>query len=137
MALSVVCAAVEARLAAHWTRCPVRGLNARDAEPPADNSPFIEVQYPVSTSEQISTGAPGANVWRDEGAFRILLTVESGAGVKQALAWIDELAALFRGKVFDGVRTFAPSQPVLDDRNRAGGWFTLSFAVAYEHDFLA
>jgi len=137
MALSAVSAAIEARLADNWTRCPVRGLNALDAEPPADNSAFIEVQYPVATSDQISMGAPGANVWRDEGAFRILLTIESGSGVTQALAWVDELAALFRGKVFDGVRTFAPTQPVLDDRNDAGGWFTLSFAVPYEHDIIA
>ncbi|WP_342152320.1 phage tail terminator-like protein [Methylorubrum sp. SB2] len=141
MALSAVSAAVEGRLKA-WSgaqpgRPPVRGLNTQDAETPADNSAYLEVHYPVSTSEQISMGAPGANVWRDEGAFRVLLNVESGSGVVGALALVDEIAALFRGKNFDGVRCFAPSQPVIDDRNDAGGWFTLSFAVPYEHDIIA
>lgn len=136
MALSAVTAAVKARLDANWTRCPVRGLNARDGDTPADNGAFLVVQYPVASADQISIGAPGANVWRDEGVIRFVLSVETGSGTETALAWVDEIAALFRGKVFDGVRTFAPSPPAIDDQSDAGGWVILSFAVPYQHDIL-
>ncbi len=134
MSLLAVSTAVEARLAAHWTRCPVRTLNSTEGDTPADNSAFLVVQYPVGSAAQISTGAPGANVFRDEGAIRFVLNVETGEGTLRALTWIDELASLFRGKLFDGVRTDAPSPPVIDDRNDAGGWFSLSFSVPYQHD---
>lgn len=136
MALSAVSAAVEARLAAHWDRCPVRGPNAADGDTPLEERPFIEVQYPVSNASQITFGTPGANVFRDEGAIRLVLNVVRGKGVGEGLLWIDQLAALFRGKTFDGVQTFAPSQPAIDDRNDNGRYFLLSFSVPYQHDTL-
>ncbi|KQT13992.1 hypothetical protein ASG40_19385 [Methylobacterium sp. Leaf399] len=136
MALSAVSAAVEARLAGGWDKCPIRTLNDLAGDTPLDDEPFIELQFPVSQSEQISTGSPGTNVYRDEGVIRFVLNEVRGQGMVRALAWVDELAALFRGKYFDGVRSYAPSQPVLDDRNDDGRYFRLSFAVPYEHDTL-
>lgn len=137
MSLAAISAAVAARLTAQWSRCPVRGLNERDGDTPADNSPHLKVQYPVSRREQISMGAPGANVWRTEGAIRFVLNIRSGDGIDQGLAWIEELSGLFQGVVFGGVRTFAPSLPVIDDGNDDGLWFTLSFAVPFEFDDFA
>ena len=137
MSLAAISAAVEARLAEHWRRCPIRGLNEASGNTPLDSKPYLEIQFPVSTSEQISTGTPGRNVWRTEGAIRFVLNIRRGKGVKEGAAWVDELAALFRGKVFDGVRTFAPSMPILDDRNDDGLWFALSFAVPFEFDLFA
>lgn len=135
MALSAVSAAVEARLAS-WTHTPVRGLNDLSGDTPTGSGPFLVVQYPVSQSEQLTFGAPGANVWRDAGAIRFVLNVRRGKGLQEAFAWIDELAALFRGKTFDGVRTYAPSQPVIDDRNEDGPYFALSFSVPFDHDVI-
>lgn len=137
MALSAVAAAFAARLQANWTRCPVRELGSLDGDTPDDAGTFIVMQFPVSNSEQISFGSPGSNVYRDEGAFRLVLVCERAPGfLPVALQWIDELAALFRGKTFDGVRTYAPSQPVIDDRNEDGPYYRLSFSVPYEHDTL-
>ena len=136
MALSAVSAAVEARLAANWTRTPVRGLNESSGDTPTGSGPFLVVQYPVAQAEQITFGTPGSNVYRDSGAIRFVLNVRRGKGVIEPLTWIDELAALFRGKTFGGVRTYAPSQPVIDDRNEDGPYFALSFSVPFDHDVI-
>jgi hypothetical protein len=136
MASKAVVDAVEARLAANWTRCPVKGLNL-DAETPADGSPFLVVQYPVANSEQASIGAPGANLWRESGAFRLVLSMKSGSGLADGLAWAGELAALFRGKQFGGISTYAPSPPANDDRNAGGGnYCNFSLSVPYEYDLI-
>ena len=136
MGLAAVHAAVSARLEVGWHRCPVVPLNAAQSETPANGSAFLAVQYPVLRQDQISTGAPGSNVFRTEGVLRLVLNVESGAGLNDALAWSDELVALFRAKQFDGVRTFAPSPPAIDDRNRSGNYFTCAVAVPFEFDEL-
>lgn len=136
MGLSAILAAVSDRLAAEWTRCPVREPNAKNRNTPEADEPFVEVQYPVMISAGISIGEPGSNLYRDEGAIRLVLNVVRGKGIVEAAVWIDELRDLFRGKIFDGVRTFAPSPPVIDDRNDDGRYYLLSFAVPFEHDYL-
>ena len=135
MALKLVVDAVEARLAAGWSRCPVVSVNL-NKKPPPDGSAHLVVQYPAASSRPISIGAPGANIYREEGAFRILVNMPKGDGQEQGLQWADELAALFRGRRFGGVETFAPSSPALDDRNDAGNFFQLSIAVPYEADVI-
>ncbi|WCS27790.1 phage tail terminator-like protein [Methylobacterium sp. NMS14P] len=135
MGLSVVAKAVEDLLAASWDKCEVRGLNG-DTGTPIGGDAFLVVQYPVVRSERISFGSPGNNIYRDEGAFRLVLNIRRGDGIAEGLKWIDELSALFRGKTFDGVRTFAPSPSVIDDRNDEDGYFLLTTAVPFEHDYL-
>ncbi len=56
------------------------------------------------------------------------------SGTAEGLTWADELAALFRGKEFGGVQTFAPSSPVQDPNNDAGNYYVLSFAIPYQAD---
>lgn len=136
MALSAVSAAVKARLLASplASDVEVRDINDGKGETPPSGTPFLVIQYPVATSRQLTFGAPGSNIWRDEGAVRFVLNIEAGAGIESWLAWIDDLAALFRGKTFAGVRTYAPTSPVIDDRNDEAGWYKLSFSVPYDHD---
>lgn len=133
MARKAVIDAVEARLAALWS-----GPSLRDpillSEPPADKSAFLVVQYPVANERQASLGAPGDNLFREEGVIRFVLVVPRRQVKSEGYAWADQIAALFRAKEFDGVRTFEASSPVLDDRNPDGGYFTLSVVVLYAHD---
>ncbi len=136
MARQAVVDTVESYLAANWSAVPVFGENVEGATP-TNGSPFILVQYPFMTSQQISIGAPGSNLWRDEGAFRIVIHVERGKGTKQGRQWADQLADLFRGKDLTVIQTSAPSAPVTDDRNDAGSYWKLSFAVPYRHDYYA
>lgn len=134
MARQAVVDAVEAFLEHHWDAVPVYGENEA-GETPADLSPFIVVQYPFVSSRQITVGAPGENLWRDEGAFRIVLHVERGSGVRQGRSWADELATLFRGKDLGILQTWAPTAPVTDDRNAVAGYYVLSFSCPYQHDY--
>lgn len=128
--------AVKARLDANWSALPVTFPDTAQ-ETPDDASPYVVVQFPISSSEQMSIGAPGANVWRETGAIRFVINSSRGAGLTDGLQWADDLAALFRGKIFDGVRTYAPGSPVIDDRGDMGNYQQLSFAVEYDFDLLA
>ncbi|MFG1184370.1 phage tail terminator-like protein [Xanthobacter aminoxidans] len=138
MASFAVMAAVNARLDAVWSRTLVRYPNAADAadgiQVPADKSPFLAVQYPLADEEQITVGAPGHNVFREEGVIRFVLQIPRGAGVEEYSGWLDELRAAFRGKQFGGVTTYAASPATLDDRNEDGGYWALSCAVPYKFD---
>lgn len=136
MACAAVMAAVRARLDANWTRCPVFYAN-EGMTAPADKGAFLSVQYPVATEEQKTVGAPGNNVFREAGVIRLVLSIPIGAGVDAYSVWLDELRALFRGKQFDHVTTWAPSGGVLDDRNDDGGYWMLSSAVEYYFDLHA
>lgn len=136
MAKKRVIDAVEARLGQGWQGAPVYGLNGRIGDTPKDRSPYVLVQYPYNTARQLTFGAPGANVWRDEGGIRFVIHVARGSGVAQGLAWAEEIADLFRGKEFGGVQTFAPSSPVIDDANENGNYFILSLVVPYQFDLI-
>lgn len=135
MPSKAVADAVEARLAALWTRCPVFDIN-EEPTGPEDGPPFLEVQYPVANRGQITIGAPGSNVFREEGAIRFVLRTERGQGRDAALAWADELALIFQAKQFGGVTTWAASPPTLDGRNYSDNYFTVTFAVPYYADTL-
>lgn len=135
MASTAVMAAVRARLDTHWSRCPVHYPN-ETAQTPADGSPFLAVQYPLASEEMVSIGAPGSNLYREEGGIRFLLAIPRGSGVQHWGVWIEDLRTLFRGKRFDGVVTFAAAPAVLDDRNDAGPYWSLTCAVPYQFDLL-
>lgn len=135
MPLKLVVDAVEGRLAANWKKCPVVGINLA-GNVPNGPEPFVQVSYPVANGEQLTVGAPGENVYRETGAFRLVVNARRGKGVAEGLAWADELAALFRGQEFGGIQTFAPSSPAIDDRNDEGKYFVLSIAVPYHADIL-
>jgi hypothetical protein len=125
--------AVKARLDAGWSGLPVTYPDTR-TETPENASAFLVVEFPTSSSEQLTTGAPGANFWRETGTIRFVINSERGSGIADALGWADDLAALFRGKTFDGVTTWAPSPPVIDDANDRGMYAQISTAVEYWYD---
>lgn len=137
MSLLEISTAIEDRLAALWNKCPVRGLNAPNRSTSPAGEPYLQVEYPASLTRQISIGAPGANTYRTEGGFVLVLAVERGTGLKAWLAWTRELVGLFRSQTFDGLRCFEPAEPSIDGSNASGEWFELSVAVPYEFDFLA
>jgi hypothetical protein len=141
MAQKAVMDAVAARLGNPWisgvdsASLPVFDPNTT-GQSPVDGSPFIEIQYPISNADQISIGSPGSQVFRDLGAIRFVLSIQRGSGVSQGMGWCDEIAALFRGKQFSGVNTWAPSSPVLDNSNDNGNYWIMSFAVPYYFDII-
>lgn len=136
MAKLAVVAAVEARVAT-WSSagdCPLIDENTGN-KPPKDGSPYLLLQFPFSEQERISFGAPGANVYREEGAFRLLVHVETGSGKAVGRQFAEELETLFLGKQFGGVETFAPQSASSDDDNDDGQYFIYAVAVPYRFDF--
>jgi len=126
---------VEAHLAAHWTACPVEPTNRAGRR--SGDETFLVVQYPVANSEQISVGAPGNNLWREEGAIRFMLMIPRGGGVDEGYALADQIADLFRGQQLGALETFGPSSPVADDGNEDGKFFGMAVVVPYQFDFFA
>lgn len=136
MSSASVMSAVAARLAANWTHTPVIGPNIGGTVP-ADGSAFLALTFPVSDEAMISAGSPGSNVYREDGAFRLVLSVPVGLGLDPYLAWIDELRTLFRAATFDGVLTWEAPPAAIDDEADAGGYLRLSVAIPYQFDIFA
>jgi hypothetical protein len=142
MASMLVMNAVEAQLAANWPNAPAIILPNKASLVPADGSAFLTLEYPIANEEQISVGSPGANVFRETGAFRLTLSVPIGAGRidkntgQDVVGWMDALRAAFRGQTFSGVKTWAPSSVATNDKSDDGAYYELSFAVPYYADNL-
>lgn len=133
MAGKVVVDAVTARLKANWTLCAVVDDDTT-GQGPGDGSAYVTLEFPVAVENQITIGSPGANVFRESGAFRIKLVSPTGVGLAQPTDWIDQLRAIFRGKQFSGVTTYAPSPSVIDNSNYLAGKFVISSSVPYYLD---
>lgn len=132
MASPDVIAAVRQRLDG-FTAAPLYFPN--EALP--DGQTFVAVQFPVATEEQASIGAPGSNVFREEGVIRFTIAVRAGSGTEGLGNIATALRNLFRNARFGGVRSYVPTTPVLDDRSDAAGSFKGSFVVPYDFDTFA
>lgn len=140
-----VAAAVENRLKARWSSPEAIGAR-RDAglpeapvyitndegDTPGDGSVFIQIQFPTGSSRQFDVAG---TQYIEEGTIRVIVNMPSGAGTDAAFKMADMLAAIFRGKKFGGVQTYAPSPAVVDDRNDQGMYWPLAFAVPYDFKF--
>lgn len=132
MARKAVVDAVEARLAALWTACPVIGMNTDVGEPPADASDFLAVQYPVASEERLTVNQ---GLYRETGGIRFVLYTQRGFGTAAALTRSEALAALFRDQTFGGIITQVPSSAFLDDSNDNANYLVTSFVVPFTHSY--
>ena len=130
MAMQPVIDAVKARLAAFFTRCPVRMPNG-DLTPPKDKSAYLLVQFPVANSERSTL----QRTFTEEGGIRLVLHVPAGEGPDLAVLWCDELATLFRSQNFAGVEALVPSSATFHDDNDAGAYARVSIVVPYRYRF--
>lgn len=121
--------AVEARLRAS-TAMPVFVENVI-AEPLADGSAYIVLQFPVSS---IQRWPLGNRVYREVGAFRLVLHVPTGTGTDQIRDIGEQLAAAFCDQTFDRVNCRVPGAPFIDDRSE-GGLIWASVVVPYDYSF--
>ncbi len=119
------------RLAEHWTLTDAIGVNGI-TEPPTSGASFLVIQYPVINSEKPGVGRR----YFDEGAARFVLNVQRGVEWSDGAAWADELASLFRDKKLGfGIETFTPSEPIVNDTNDDGNYFSLSVIVPFRYQF--
>lgn len=136
MPSQAVFAAVMARLESNWDETPITDPNG-GGRVPARNTPYLTVEFPIANEEQLTVGSPGHNVFREEGAFRIVLSVPIGHKLTPFNAWIDELRTVFRAQSFAGVETWGAAPAITNTRSANGAYFELSFSVPYRFDFLA
>lgn len=135
MASKAVVDAFAAQIAAVWSNTPIIGPNST-ATPPSDGSPFLIYEFPVAREDQISLGAPGARVFREEGAVRLVLLAPIGVGLDPYQGWMDALRASFRGVKFSGVNTWAPGPPIINEESSRGSYFEISTAIPFYIDVL-
>lgn len=131
MPRKAVADAFEARLVANWTATPIIPYDTQ-AQPPDNAEGFVVLQYPVANGERPLL----ERRWWEDGAVRVVLNVLRGIGLAQGLAWSDELADIFRAVKFDGVETFVPDGPVIDDTIENGNWVEYSIIVPYRFEYL-
>ena len=131
MARLAVVNAVEARLAANWSRSPVIGMVHKDERPDGTAS-FLGVQYPVANTIRLSVGT---RRYQEEGGIRLVLQMARDEDPAVMMQWADELADLFRDQTFDGVRCLQPTSPFIDDNNDEGNFYSLSIVVPYLHEY--
>jgi hypothetical protein len=139
MASYVVIDAFTSMIGAAWPHTPIKDLND-SGKAPHDNSPFLIVTFPVAKEEQASVGAPGANIYREEGAAHVCLAIPIGMGINPPLSpgakRIEALRAALRGRTFAegaGV-TWEASPPFVNEQSDRGAYFEMSFAVPYRYD---
>lgn len=144
MPSSSVLAAVEARIATYWTATdpgsgqPIAYFSPNTVgQAPADGTPFLTVQFPLANADQISIGSPGAEVFREEGGIRFVLSIPRGQGVSYWMGQLETLLGNFRAKKFSGVNTWAPTSPILDDSSDDGTYWKLTAVAPYYFDVLA
>lgn len=135
MASQAAAAAVLACLEANWDKTPITDANA-GGRVPARNTPYLSLEFPVATEEQLTIGSPGSNWFREEGAFRIVLSIPTGHKLSPFDTWLDALRAAFRSKSFDGVETWGAAPSITNGRSANGAYYELSFSVPYRFDFL-
>ena len=135
MSSATPAAAIEARLRAAWTATPIQTDNVLEdlPEPPMA---FVALEFPGGAAEQITIGAPGANLFREDGAFMVHVFVPVGTGAAAARSQADQIAAIFRAQSFDGVRCWAPFPPHESPRSD-GNYWGVSFGVPYQWDRFA
>jgi hypothetical protein len=131
MARLAVLNAVEAYLAANWSRSPIVGMIRKD-ERADESASFLVVQYPVANTDR-----PGVSdrYYVEEGGVRLVLQMTRDEQPATMMQWADELADLFRDKTIDGVRFRQPTTPFIDDTNDEGNFYTLSIVCPYEHHY--
>lgn len=98
-------AIIRARLIAQWPHAGVRIRWANeDNELPDTPEPFLFVEI-IADGESMYAhgGGRGANVWRGEGAVAIHVLVPRGTGTQDALGYLGDAFAIFRGLRLDGV----------------------------------
>lgn len=133
MAHQTVEEAVEARLRDNWTNCAVFTENMETLVP-SDGTSFLMLQFPVSDAERLGITN---RLYRETGAFRIVIAIEAGSGPAKMREWGEELRDLFIDRVFEGVTTQVPSDPLTDDRSDRGPYFVGYMAVPYTFNFTA
>ena len=134
MASYTPAAAIESRLRTEYTDNPIYLWSEVTDAPAATLGPFLVLEFPGGTSEQMSIGAPGSNWWEENGGFMVHIFVPLGShDLNDARQIAETVAAIFRGQEFSGVVCRAPNppQPMREDKAVPAMYAGLSIFIPY------
>lgn len=138
MASKAAMDAISAKLTAVWSSVNPSGpapiLPNTQMDAPDPKSVFLTLTFPISEETMETTGNPGGNVFREEGAFRVVLAVPVGEGLDPWAGYLDQIRAGMRAKVFNGVTTFEASPSAQSPAEDGEAHFFLSTAITYKYD---
>ncbi len=137
MSSAHVASKVRARLAARWTTTTIVPdiwlLN--DSAPPTGVFYWVACDFGVGGFEdQITIGAPGNNVFREDGTFQIHVFGLAGNGETNLREYADTIRGIFRAADFDGIRCYGADPPAIGFGHEDGRWLRATIAVDYEYD---
>ncbi len=127
-------------VAVSWAHTPIVDDPNISGALPADGSAYLTIEYPLASEEMMTIGAPGANIFRDSGAARFVLSIPAGKGINDASApWktrLNELRAALRCKESNGVKTWEPSPVTFGGSSDDGAYYELTFALEFQLDVI-
>lgn len=102
----------------------------------ATQNGYVRVTIADAAAIWASMGAPGSNVQRNAGLVTLSVFTPSGNGDALALAYADQLAAIFRSwsHSASGVRFRVP--PYVRQIGKNGKWYQLNVLAPFERDSL-
>jgi hypothetical protein len=99
-------------------------------QPPADNSPWVRVEFPVTTNRQAALGRR----YREDGGFRIVVATPIADGIDTSNEWCEQIAALFINENFDDVQCWTPT---IREGVDEGSYLIATVVVPYTHHYTA
>lgn len=131
--------AIRARFKTSWTTTPIAWENMPfDPESPGGSfqagGPWVFFEVLGGGEELASIGdAGGASLYRQAGLIYAHIFVPTKSGVGDVDQYRTAIAALFRGKLFNGVQCMAPSysEGEADDK---GKWYRKTVSIPFQYD---
>lgn len=128
--------AFRARLEAGFTALQyVESLNSNPAPGSRPAPGFVTMDFQPIDEQAASIGHAGSNLYRERGLAQVHLFLPAGSGDALAVAYSDQVRALFRGAVFaaddDFVRVDVVDPANFGPGSADGRWFRASVSMEY------
>lgn len=112
-------------------------VNNERAKPPGE-SDWAAIEYLGADENQITTGAPGENVFREIGDILIHYVVPSDTGSLVVVERLDTIQSFFRATLVDGITIDAVNPPDTTQGSSlagaGGNWYGGSILINYQYD---
>lgn len=126
---------IEAYLKAEWTATPIAFEND-GFKPPKQPGAFVLVEIfgVMFDQETIGANEQVENLWREDGSLYLHVCVPRGTGSLQARTFSRQLADLFRGQDFAGIRFRQISIGSAEVGDEDGNYYRMTVTVDWERD---
>jgi hypothetical protein len=133
MSTAITFTALEDYLRAEWTATPIVFEN--ETSPIADDpAAFVFVEIFGDYLAQETFGAPGENLWREEGEIRAHVLVPNGTGTRVARGYASDLADFFKEVEVSGIHfrqmSIGAGEPGRDD----GNYYRMTLSIDWSRD---